>query len=188
MMKVNFFIAILMVLNACSSSMVEFNSADPTSISLIKYENTGEGESIGQTPLKIEKEKLASKMLVAQSAGKPPQYFAFIEDMGDLTQINIRYDKIEKVKDDEITVEKMNMFNRTILNAYQNLLNGSHEIAIELAEKAKTIIKDAAAPEIVSGLAHKAMNQNNRAKAAFSKAKILDPADPSIDKLLESLR
>lgn len=195
----SFYISVVaFTLASCASNTIEISSADKATVSLLEIESNADETVLGETPVKVEIDKIRDKLLKATSKDKIPQYILILASLGKSTKINLRLeDKIpnedkknknddkNKSKDTEYKVDQINRFLRLLLNSYKNLLSEDYELSLQMANDAKDILPEASAPSIVIGLAYMKLGQKEKAIASFNRAKSLDPQDASIDELVK---
>ena len=102
-----------------------------------------------------------------------------------MTQEKDRYDKLLKDEKKESTA-RVNKVSRLVMASYQAIMNNATQAVEELAQQIEKESPQTAAPHLLRGLSYLRNQDFPRAKAAFQRAKTLDPGDRDIDKLLEA--
>jgi hypothetical protein len=176
------------VMGCASGSRVSFKSDLDATLTLVSFDNPqGAGKRIGNTPLTLPMSALRAGPLRIQSPGLPEQYWVFTDPKETSLEIDLHLAN-GRTTDNSCSVDTLNQQARLILMAYEALTRSDVKTALQLAEQLSSMSPGVAAAHILSGIAFMQSKQNDKATAAFTRAKALDPADKNIERLLQAVK
>jgi hypothetical protein len=175
-------------LAACTQPEVEFNADEPVQVELRPLASPYEaGEVVGPTPQKVPLAKLEGKVVRLSGAGKESQYWLFSHGASSAT-VKVKLNAAAAAEDKSDKSAKsvdINVTSRLLMKACGALHATDYKLARELSTKVSEVAPTLAAPYVVVGLSYLQEGSKADAKAAFSKAKALDPSDQELEQLLK---
>lgn len=172
---------------ACATKTLTLVSNEKANVSLVDYDDqAGEGDLLGETPVSIELDKLKRQYLRIWGEGLYSQYWVVKALEDSKTEITLRMDRKEETGQADAAgkIAEMNRSFRMLMRAYKALTSKDLESAREISKQINQLQPDIAAPHIITGLSYLAESNKSKARAAFQKAKNLDPEDRDIEELL----
>ncbi len=171
----------------CASKTLTLVSNEKANISLVDYDDqAGEGDLVGETPVAIEVDKLKRQYLRVWGEGLYPQFWVIKPLEDSKTEITLRMERKEESGQGDAAgkIQEMNRSFRMLMRAYKALTAKDLETSREISKQINQLQPDLAAPHIITGLSFLAEGNKSKARAAFLKAKNLDPEDRDIEELL----
>jgi len=175
------------MLSGCATKTLTLVSNEKANISLVDYDDqAGEGDLVGETPVAIEVDKLKRQYLRVWGEGLYPQFWVIKPLEDSKTEITLRMERKDDAGDADATAkaQELNRSFRMLMRAYKALTSKDLETSREISKQINQLQPDAAAPHIITGLSFLAEGNKSKARAAFLKAKNLDPEDRDIEELL----
>ncbi len=175
----------ILSLSACSHRSLVFVSSEKAQVSLVEFDDaTGNGDLVGETPVTLDIEKLKKQYIRIWGEGLETQYWIVKPLVQERTEISLKLDRREKNETADTAKQKLNLYFRMLIRAYQALSAKEWDTARELAKQLSRETPEAAAPYVIIGLSFLSEGKKSNAKTAFLQAKNLDPEDLDIDSLL----
>jgi hypothetical protein len=173
--------------SACATKTLTLVSNEKANVSLVDYDDqSGEGDLVGETPVAIEVDKLKKQYIRVWGEDVHPQFWVVkpLEDAK--TEITLRLDRKDDSADNDAAarIQDLNRSFRMLMRAYKALTAKDLETSREISKQINQLQPDVAAPHIITGLSFLAEGNKPKARAAFLKAKNLDPEDRDIEELL----
>jgi len=179
--------AVLTLSGGCATQTLTLVSNEKANISLVDYDDqTGEGDLVGETPVAIEVGKLKRQYIRVWGEGLHPQFWV-VKPLDDAkTEITLRLDRKEDSGESDAAarLQELNRSFRMLMRAYKALTSKDLETSREISKQINQLQPDVAAPHIITGLSFLAEGNKSKARAAFLKAKNMDPEDRDIEELL----
>lgn len=185
----------------CASKTIAFSANEKATLSLVSFEDAGgQGTVVGDLPQTVEVDDMDGKMAKVWGKGVVPQYWVLREVLGNETKVVLRLEKTKNADDDEAEKKPQNgepeknagdktvssnLPYRLLMRAYTALANRQWKVARELAAEMNKIEGKIAAPHVITGIAYLQEGTKTDARAAFERAKAIDPEDKEIDKLMK---
>lgn len=185
-------------LGGCTTPSVTLSSDQPAEVASLTFPVGGppKRESLGKTPLTLEKAKVEGLMLEIKGTDtKPFVLYVPRTDSAD-NEIKVELEKAVTPQDPSQPATKstesdptqvINRIMRVIFKSTQALYENDNASAIELADQAIAMNPNIAGPQIIKGLAELNSGRTQEAKASLAKAKALDPENTDIDEIVRGL-
>ncbi len=171
--------------SSCSHRTLVFVSNEKANVSLVEFDDTtGNGDLVGETPVSIEVDRLKKQYVRVWGEGLESQYWIVKPLSQERTEIALKLDRREQNESADAAKQKLNLYFRMLIRAYQALTAKEWETARELAKQLSRETPEAAAPYVIIGLSFLSEGKKSNAKTAFLQAKNLDPEDLDIESLL----
>lgn len=181
------FASLTALTSACATKTLTLVSNEKANISLVDYDDqAGEGDLVGETPTAVEVDKLKRQYIRVWGEGLYPQFWV-VKPLDDAkTEITLRLERKEDTgqNDAATRLAELNRSFRMMMRAYKALTAKDLETSREISKQINQLQPDIAAPHIITGLSFLAEGNKAKARAAFLKAKNLDPEDRDIEELL----
>ena len=182
---------------ACVTRVVNFRTTGPGQVSVLESGKLdAPADPLGNTPLTVEVDKLAGKVVKITQPGAAPVYWVVSDLVAERTDANIAFvaDGSASNNSDQDGAAGINSkatanrVVRLLLKSYQSLASKRFNEAKELAKQAAAIDPQVAGPHVIEGLVYFQEGKTPEARTALLKAKVLDPEDKDIDELLEVIQ
>ena len=173
---------------SCATKRLTIKGTEGSIASLASFENlTKDDKVLGKVPVEIPLGDVVGKVIRVSKDGRQSAYWLVVEASGERTELTVELPESKEGIGSKQNSVPINQILRLTLNAYQELGRGKFEEAKQLAQKAGELAPEAAAPQAIIGISLAKSGDMTGSRAAFLKAKSLDPDDASIPSLMSSL-